>query len=57
MKTSPIVYDPSTDSMYLTLREGRAAHSVARDDRESAVDIGEDVHPMGYDSQFASQSS
>lgn len=52
---SPILYDPSTDSMYITLREGRVAHTVAYDDRDLAVDIGEDGEPMGYDIQFASQ--
>lgn len=52
---SPILYDPSTDSMYITLREGRVAHTVAHDDRDYAVDMGEDGEPMGYDIQFASQ--
>ena len=52
---SPVIYDASTDSMYITLREGRVAHTVAYDDREYAVDIGEDGEPMGYDIQFASR--
>lgn len=52
---SPILYDASSDSMYITLREGRVAHTVAHDDRDFAVDIGEDGEPMGYDIQFASQ--
>jgi len=55
MTTSPIIYDPTTDSMYVTLREGRVVHTVAHDDKEYAVDIGEDGQPMGYDIQFASQ--
>jgi len=52
---SPVLYDPSTDSMYVTLREGRVMHSVAHDDRDFAVDIGEDGEPIRYDIQFASQ--
>ena len=48
-------YDPSTDSMYVTLREGTVTHSVVRDDRDFAIDIGEDGSPVGYDIQFASQ--
>jgi uncharacterized protein YuzE len=55
MTTSPIVYDPTTDSMYVTLREGRVAHTVAHDDRDYYVDLGEDGEPMGYDIQFASR--
>jgi uncharacterized protein YuzE len=54
MTTSPIIYDPATDSMYVTLREGRVAHTVAHDDEDYAVDLGEDGQPMGYDIQFAS---
>jgi uncharacterized protein YuzE len=46
-----LLYDASTDSMYVTLRDGRVAH----DDRDFAVDVGEDGEPMGYDIQFASQ--
>jgi uncharacterized protein YuzE len=52
---SPVIYDPATDSMYITLREGRVAHTVAHDDRDFAVDMGEDGEPMGYDIQFASR--
>ena len=52
---TPILYGASTDSMYVTLREGRVIHSVAHDDRDFAVDIGEDGAPVGYDIQFASQ--
>lgn len=53
--TSPVIYDASTDSMYITLREGRVVHTVAHDDRDFAVDMGEDGKPLGYDIQFASQ--
>ncbi len=52
---SPVLYDASTDSMYVTLREGRVIHTVAHDDRDFAVDVGEDGEPIGYDIQFASQ--
>jgi uncharacterized protein YuzE len=40
--------------MYVTLREGAVAHTVAHDDRDYAVDIGEDGQPMGYEIQSAS---
>ena len=50
-----ILYDPGTDSMYVTFREGRVVHTVVHDDRDFAVDIGEDGEPVGYDIQFASQ--
>lgn len=52
---SPIIYDPSTDSMYVTLRDGRVAHTIAHDDREFAVDVDEEGEPVGYDIQFASR--
>jgi uncharacterized protein YuzE len=52
---TPILYDPATDSMYVTLREGRVAESIAHDDRDFAIDIGEDGQPMGYNIQFASK--
>ena len=52
---SPVLYDPSTDSMYITLREGRVVHTVTHDERDFAVDMGEDGEPMGYDIQFASR--
>ena len=53
--SDPILYDQSTDSMYITLREGRVVESIAHDDRDFAVDIGEDGQPMGYNIQFASK--
>jgi len=52
---SPVLYDASTDSMYVTLREGRVIHTIPHDDRDFAVDIGENGEPIGYDIQFASQ--
>lgn len=52
---SPVLYDASTDSMYVTLREGRVIHTVAHDDRDFAIDIGEDGAPIGYDIQYASR--
>jgi len=54
--SSPIIYDPSTDSMYITLREGRVVHTIVHDDRDFAVDIGESGEPIGYDIQFASRN-
>lgn len=54
---SPVLYDRSTDTMYVTFREGRVAHTVAHDDRDFAVDIGEDGQPVGYEIQFASRHS
>lgn len=52
---SPVYYDRSTDTMYVTFREGRVAHTVAHDERDYAVDMGEDGKPMGYEIQFASK--
>ena len=52
---SPVFYDRSTDTMYVTFREGRVVHTVAHDDRDYAVDMGEDGKPMGYEIQFASK--
>ena len=52
---SPVVYDRSTDTMYITFREGRVAHTVAHDERDYAVDIGDDSQPVGYEIQFASK--
>jgi uncharacterized protein YuzE len=53
--SDPVIYDQSTDSMYVTLREGRVLHSIAHDDRDFAIDIGEDGQPVGYNIQFASK--
>jgi uncharacterized protein YuzE len=50
-----IIYDRSTDSTYVTLREARVIESVAHDDRDFAIDIGEDGKPVGYSIQFASR--
>lgn len=52
---SPVLYDRATDTMYVTFREGRVAQTIAHDDREFAVDIGEDGLPIGYEIQFASK--
>ncbi|HEX4078969.1 MAG TPA: DUF2283 domain-containing protein [Rhizomicrobium sp.] len=51
----PVSYDRLTDTMYVTFREGRVAHTVAHDERNFAVDIGEDGEPLGYEIQFASK--
>jgi uncharacterized protein YuzE len=50
-----VIYDQSTDSMYVTLREGRVVDSIAHDERDFAIDIGEDGQPIGYNIQFASK--
>ena len=52
---SPVAYDRSTDTMYVTFREGRVAHTIAHDERDFAIDIGEDGQPIGYEIQFASK--
>ncbi|MDE2014780.1 MAG: DUF2283 domain-containing protein [Alphaproteobacteria bacterium] len=52
---SPVLYDRSTDTMYVTFREGRVVDTIAHDERDFAVDIGEDGQPMGYEIQFASK--
>jgi uncharacterized protein YuzE len=54
-RSSPVFYDRSTDTMYVTFREGRAAHTITHDDRDFAVDIGEDGQPVGYEIQHASE--
>ncbi|GAA0537241.1 uncharacterized protein YuzE [Rhizomicrobium palustre] len=53
--SDPVIYDQSTDSMYITLREGHVVDTIAHDDRDFAVDIGEDGEPVGYNIQFASK--
>jgi len=53
--SDPVYYDKSTDSMYVTLREGRVVDSIVHDDRDFVIDIGEDGQPMGYNIQFASK--
>ena len=52
---SPVHYDRSTDTMYIAFRDVRVAHTVPHDDREFAIDIGEDGEPVGYEIQFASR--
>ena len=52
---SPVHYDPSTDTMYVTLREGKVAHTVPHNERDFAVDLDEDGRPVGYEIQFASR--
>jgi uncharacterized protein YuzE len=52
---SPVFYDRSTDTMYVTFGEGRVVYTVAHDGRDFAVDIGEDGQPIGYEIQFASK--
>jgi uncharacterized protein YuzE len=54
-RSSPVFYDRSTDTMYVTFREGRAVQTIAHDDRDFAVDIGEDGQPVGYEIQHASE--
>jgi len=54
-RSSPVFYDRSTDTMYITFREGPVAHTVAHDDRDYAIDIGADGLPMGYEIQSASK--
>jgi uncharacterized protein YuzE len=50
-----IIYDQSTDSMYVTLRQGRVVDNVVHDDRDFVIDIGEDGQPIGYNIQHASK--
>jgi uncharacterized protein YuzE len=54
-RSSPVFYDRSTDTMYVTFREGPVADTVAHDGRDYAVDFGEDGQPMGYENHFASK--
>jgi len=53
--SEPIIYDQSTDSMYVTLREGRVVDNIVHDDRDFVIDIGEDGEPIGYNIQHASE--
>lgn len=53
--SEPVTYDRSTDSMYVTLRQGRVVDTIAHDERDFAIDIGEDGQPIGYNIQFASK--
>ena len=43
----PIYYDKTTDSMYVTLREGRVVDNIVHDDQDFVIDIGEDGKPVG----------
>lgn len=52
---NPVLYDPDTDSMYITLREGRVVETIADDDRDFTIDIDEDGQPVGYNIPFASK--
>ncbi|HYE48162.1 MAG TPA: DUF2283 domain-containing protein [Azospirillaceae bacterium] len=52
---SPVFYDPSTDSMYVTLGPGPAARQRVEDDRDLVIDLDAEGRPVGYDIQFASQ--
>jgi uncharacterized protein YuzE len=52
---SPVHYDRSTDTMYVTFREGPVAQTVAHDEKDYAIDIGQDGEPVGYEIQFASR--
>ena len=54
-RASPVYYDRSTDTMYVTFREGTVTHTVAHDERDYTIDFGEDGQPMGYEIQFASR--
>jgi uncharacterized protein YuzE len=54
-QSSPVFYDRSTDTMYVTFRDGQVAHTVAHDERDLAIDMGEDGKPIGYEIQFASK--
>lgn len=54
-RSSPVFYDRSTDTLYVTFRDGHVAHTVAHDEQDYAIDIGEDGDPIGYEIQFASK--
>ncbi|HYC05175.1 MAG TPA: DUF2283 domain-containing protein [Azospirillaceae bacterium] len=55
MSDSPIFYDPSTDSMYVTLGAGPAVRQRVEDDRDLVIDLDAEGRTVGYDIQFASQ--
>jgi uncharacterized protein YuzE len=41
--------------MYVSFREGRVAHTIAHNQRDFAIDVGEDGESVGYEIQFASK--
>ena len=50
-----VFYDPINDAMYVTFRKGRVVDTIAHDERDYAINIGEDGQPMSYEIQFASK--
>jgi uncharacterized protein YuzE len=51
----PIVYDPETDSMYVSVRGSVGVDSRVDDKRDLVIDLDELGRPVGYDIQFASR--
>lgn len=54
-KESPIFYDPSTDSMYVTLGPGPAYTQRVDDERDLVLDLDESGTVIGYDIQHVSE--
>jgi len=54
-RRSPIVYDPETDSMYVSVRGSVGVDSRVDDARDLVIDLDELGRPVGYDIQFASR--
>ncbi|GEO43603.1 hypothetical protein SAE02_77510 [Skermanella aerolata] len=50
-----MLYDPSTDSLYVTLGNGRVHDTVFDDERDLAIEIDANGKVLGYDLQHASR--
>jgi uncharacterized protein YuzE len=53
--TSPIFYDPSTDSMYVRFHNVDAYDQRVDDERDLVIDLDETGRVVGYDIQHASR--
>lgn len=47
-------YDPTTDSLYIKLRQGESVDTCIVSD-DVVIDLGADGEPIGYDIQHASR--
>lgn len=55
MNDSPFVYDPTTDSLYVKIREEPSVDNEIDNSRDLVLDIGADGRVVGYDIQHASR--
>jgi uncharacterized protein YuzE len=52
--SSELDYDPTTDSLYIKLRQGPSTNNRIIGD-DVVIDLGADGEPVGYDIQHASK--